>query len=172
MLERKIGDRTIRLVRDDITDMDVEAFVYDIRPDGQLDAGYGNAIAQRGGKIVQDTLNEIGSIAVGEAVITTAGKMKAKHIIHANGPKFMESQTEEKLRATTISALKLAEQNGITQLAFPPMGSGLYQVPLDVCARVLVDTVAEHLAGDTPLKEVLLVGIDDREIEPFQAHFN
>ncbi len=172
MVERKIGDRTLRLVRDDITDMEVEAFVYDIRPDCQLDAGYGNAIAQRGGKIVQDTLNEIGTVAVGEAVITTAGKMKAKHIIHANGPKFMESQTEDKLRAAAISAMKLAEANGITQLAFPPMGSGLYQVPLDESARVLVETVSEHLKGDTILKEVILVGVDDREIEPFKAQFN
>jgi O-acetyl-ADP-ribose deacetylase len=172
MVERKIGDRTLRLVRDDITDMEVEAFVYDIRADGQLDSGYGAAITQRGGKIVQEALNDLGTVSVGEAVITTAGKMKAKFIIHANGPKFMESQTEDKLRAAATSALKLADQNGIAQLAFPPMGSGLYQVPLDVCARVLVDTVSDYLKGASVLKEVFLVAIDDREYEPFMAHFN
>ena len=172
MIERKIGDRAIRLVRDDITDMEVEAFVYDIRPDGQLDSGYGAAITQRGGKVVQEALNELSPIAVGEAVITTAGKMKAKFIIHANGPKFMESQTEDKLRAATLSALKLADQNGIAQLAFPPMGSGLYQVPLDMSARIIVDAASDYLKEATALKEVLVVALDDRELEPFKATLN
>ena len=169
MVERKIGERVVRLVKGDITDMEVEAFVHDIRSDCQLDSGYGSAIAQRGGKVVQEALDAVGTLGVGQAVLTTAGKMKATHIVHANGPKFLESDTEAKLRRAIQSALEVADLHGISQLALPPMGTGLYQVPMDLCVRVMVDTVSQHLRGDTTLKEVLLVGLDIRESGPFGA---
>ena len=51
---------------------------------------------------------------------------------------------------------------------FPPIGTGLYQVPLDLCARVMVDTITDHLRNDTSLEEVLLVVVDTREYEPFR----
>ena len=105
MVERKIGDKVMRVVRGDITDIEIEAFVFDITEDCKLGSGYGGAIAQRGGKVVQEALDEIGTIKTGEAAATTAGKMKAEHIIHTNGPKFCESATEEKLRKAINAAL-------------------------------------------------------------------
>ena len=169
MLEKKVNNSTVRLVRDDITDMEVEAFVFDITADVQLSAGYGGAITQRGGKVVQEELDAIGGCATGEGIITTAGKMKAKQNIHVNGPKYLESDTEGKVARATISALKLADKEGITEIALPPIGTGLYQVPLDLCARVMVETVADYLRGETSLNTVIFVGLDLREIEPLQA---
>ena len=169
MAEKKIGDKVIRLVRGDITNLEVEAFVYDITADAKLGTGYGGAISQRGGPTIQKELSEIGSCPTGEAVITSAGKMKAKHIIHVNGPKFFEPDTEGKLRRATQAALQRAEEKGIRQLAFPPVGTGLYQVPLDLCARVMVETVEEHLKRGGSLKEVLFVALDTRELEPLEA---
>jgi O-acetyl-ADP-ribose deacetylase (regulator of RNase III) len=169
MVERKIGNKVMRLVRDDITDLDVEAFVFDITPDMKLGAGYGAAIQQRGGVKIQKELDEIGSCATGEAVVTEAGLLKAKYIIHTNGPKFREEDEEGKLRKATRSVLELAKEKGIAQLAFPPIGTGLYQVPMDLCARVMIDTVASHLQGETTLNEVLFVTPDTREYGPFKA---
>jgi O-acetyl-ADP-ribose deacetylase (regulator of RNase III) len=169
MVERKIGDTVIRVVRDDITDMEVDAFVFDITEDVKLGSGHGSAIQQRGGVKIQEALDEIGRCPVGEAVITTGGLLKAKHIIHANGPKFCEPDEEGKLRRATRAALALADENGLTTLAFPPMGSGIYQVPVDLCARVMVDTVVEHLAGSTSLREVQFVIPDSRERGAFEA---
>ena len=54
-------------------------------------------------------------------------------------------------------------------LAFPPMGTGLYQVPVELSARVLIETVEKHLAGDTSLEQVLFVVPDTRERVPFEA---
>jgi O-acetyl-ADP-ribose deacetylase (regulator of RNase III) len=169
MVEKRIGDKVIRLVRGDITNLEVEAFVYDITADAKLSSGYGGAIAQRGGPSVQKELDEIKSCPTGEAIITGAGKMKSKFIIHVNGPKFNEPDTEGKLRRATQAALERAKEKGITQLAFPPVGTGLYQVPLDLCAKVMVGTVEEHLKGNSNLKEVLFVALDTRELKPLQA---
>jgi O-acetyl-ADP-ribose deacetylase (regulator of RNase III) len=170
MGEKRIGNKVIRLVRGDVTDLEVEAFVFDITSDCQLGSGYGGAIAQRGGKVVQDELDAIGTLPTGQAAVTTAGEMKAKYVIHTNGPKFHEPDTEKKLRTATQSVLRRADEKGITKLALPPIGTGMYQVPLDLCARVMVDCVAEHLNnGKTSLEEVSFVALDSREYKPLQA---
>ena len=169
MAEKQIGDKVLRLVRGDITDMEVEAFVFDITEDVKLGSGYGGAIQQRGGIVIQKLLDEIGSCPTGEAVVTEAGILKADWIIHANGPKFREEDEEGKLRKTVRSALSRADEKGIKRLAFPPIGTGLYQVPLDLCCRVMVDTIAEHLTNGSTLDEVLIVAPDPREFTPFKA---
>jgi O-acetyl-ADP-ribose deacetylase (regulator of RNase III) len=168
MVERKIGDKVLHLVHDDISAMEVDAFVYDITEDVKLGAGFGSAIQQRGGIAIQKELDAIGSCPVGEAVVTEAGLLKAKYIIHTNGPKFCEEDEEDKLRRATKAALLLAEEKDVKRLAFPPIGTGLYQVPLDLCARVMVDTITEHLRNRTGLEEVFLVTVDAREYEPFR----
>lgn len=169
MVERTIGNAVLRLVRGDITDMEIDAFVFDITEDVKLGSGYGSAIQQRGGIKIQKDLDAIGRCPTGEAVVTDAGLLKAKFIIHANGPKFREEDEADKLRRATLAALDRAAEKGVETLAFPPMGTGLYQVPLDLCARVMVDTVSEHLRSGSGLKEVRFVAVDSREYRPFEA---
>jgi O-acetyl-ADP-ribose deacetylase (regulator of RNase III) len=169
MAEKQIGNKVLRLVREDITEMDVGAFVFDITEDVKLGSGFGGAIQQRGGIVIQKQLDEIGSCPTGEAVVTEAGALKADWIIHANGPKFREEDEEGKLRKTVESALSRAEEKGVKRLAFPPIGTGLYQVPLDLCSRVMVDTISKHLANGGTLVEVLIVAPDNREFNPFKA---
>jgi O-acetyl-ADP-ribose deacetylase (regulator of RNase III) len=169
MVERKIGDKRLRLVRGDITDIEVEAFVFDITQNAKLGSGFGGAIQQRGGIVIQKELDEIGSVRTGEAVVTQAGVLKAHYIIHVNGPKFREEDEEGKLARATTAALARAEEKGIKQLAFPPIGTGMYQVPMDLCARVMVDTISRHLANGSGLEDVLIVVQDPREIGPFTA---
>ena len=168
--EIRVNNKVIRVVRGDITDMEVEAFVYDITADARLGTGYGGAIAVRGGKKVQEELDAIGSCPTGEAIVTSGGRMPVKQIIHVNGPKFYEEDQEGKLRRATKAALQLAEEKDIGQLAFPPIGTGFYQVDQQLCARVLVDEVTRHFRGDGGLREVLLVALDTREEKPFEMH--
>ena len=169
MVEKKIGGKKLRLVRGDITEMEVDAFVFDITEDVKLGSGYGAAIQQRGGIVIQKQLDEIGSCPTGEAVVTEAGILKADWIVHANGPKFREEDEEGKLRKTVKSAISRAEEKGAKTLAFPPIGTGLYQVPMDLCARVMVETISNHLANGASLEEVVIVAPDPREFNPFKA---
>jgi O-acetyl-ADP-ribose deacetylase (regulator of RNase III) len=169
MVEKNIGGKRLRLIRDDITDLDVEAFVFDITGDAKLGSGFGSAIQQRGGIKIQKELDEIGSVPKGEAVVTKAGLLKADHIIHTNGPKFREPEEADKLRRATKSALQRAEEIGVKRVAFPSIGTGLYQVDIGLCADVMVNTITEHLANGSGLDEVLLVIPDSREYGPFAA---
>ena len=169
MVEQKIGDKRLRLVKEDITDLEIEAFVFDITGDGKLGSGFGSAIQQRGGIIIQKELDEFGGVPTGEAVVTQAGKLKADYIIHTNGPKFREPEEESKLRAATKAALLKAEEKGIKKLAFPAIGTGLYQVPINLCVRVMVDTISQHLANGSGLDEVVIAVSDTREFGPFAA---
>ena len=168
-VEKKVGDGVIRVVRGDITDMEIEAIVYDITEDAKLGTGYGGAITARGGPSVQQELDEIGACPKGEAIVTAAGEMKCRSIIHVNGPKFHEPDQEGKLTSAVKSALALAEENKLSQIAFSPIGTGFYQVDLNMCARVMVDTVADYLKGGAGIDEVIFVAFDTRELKPFEA---
>jgi len=163
----KVNDKVMRLVKGDVTDLEVEAFVYYAQEDLILGAGWGGAIAMRGGPKVQEELKELAPIGETEAVVSGAGKMKASYIVHAVGPKFQEPDTESKLRTTMINALKAAEAKGIKQIAFPPMGAGFYAIPLDVCAEVTMTAVLEYLQGETGIEEVIFCLMDNREYKPF-----
>jgi O-acetyl-ADP-ribose deacetylase len=169
MTEKKINGKTIRLVKGDVTDIDVDAFTYYATEDLILGSGYGTAISIRGGPKIQEELQTLGPVQVGEAVVSHAGEMKASYIIHAVGPKFQEKDEEAKLRKTMVSALKKAEEKGIKRLAFPPMGSGFYGIPADLCARVMLETIRDHLAGASQLDEVIICTPDTREVKPFTS---
>ena len=93
--EKQIKQSTLRVVKGDITDTEVEAFVFYARSDLQLGAGFGNAIAVRGGQSIQKELETLGNVELGESVVTEAGKLKAKYIVHAVGPAFQEEKIEE-----------------------------------------------------------------------------
>lgn len=168
----QVNNRTLRLVRGDITDLDIESFVFYAQADLSLGAGFGGAIAVRGGPAIQEELKRYGTRKTTEVVVSDAGELKAKYIVHAVGPRFQEENLEEKLRTTIINSLKAADEKGIERIAFPPMGTGFYGVPLDVSARVTTDTIAEYLAGETRLKEVIICVQDSREQTPFEAYLS
>ena len=166
-INKTINQSRLRLVKSDLTALDVEAFVFYARPDLALGAGFGNAISMRGGPAIKQELDKMEKVKLGEAVVSTAGSLNAKSIIHAVGPTFQEDNVEEKLKTTMENSLKCAEEKGITQLAFPPMGAGFYCIPLPVCAKIMVETIRNHLSGKTRLKEVIICAADDREYKPF-----
>lgn len=171
MAEKAINGKVLKLVKGDITELDVEAFVYYAKPDLKLGTGFGGAIAQRGGPSIQEELNRLGAMPDGKAVMTGAGNLKAKHIIHALGPRHHEPEEERKLRDAMRSALAAAEASGLRQLAFPAMGVGFYGVSLDLCSKVMLEEIALCLKAETSLQEVVVCVMDNREMGPFGARF-
>jgi len=166
----QVNNRTVRLVRGDITELDIESFVFYARHDLSLGSGFGGAITVRGGPTIQEQLKGMGPLETTEVAISDAGELKATYIIHAAGPRFQEEDIEGKLRKTIINCLKAADEKGIRKIAFPPMGTGFYGVPLDVSAKVTTETIREYLNGDTLLEEVVICVQDNREQIPYEAH--
>ncbi len=162
-------NETLRAVREDITTFDTDAFVYYAQSDLVLGTGFGNAIALRGGPTIQQELNSLGPVSVGDAVVSGAGKLKATFIIHAVGPTFQEEDIEGKLQRTIINALKKADAHQIARVAFPPMGRGFYGVPLPKSAEITVGTIKEYLAGETGIKEVVICVNDHADLTAIQA---
>ena len=99
---------TLRLVRGDITELEVDAFVFYAQHDLSLGSGFGTAISVRGGPSVQKELDEISPVGDLEVVVSGAGKLNAAHILHAVGPKFREDDIEAKLATTIENCLKKA----------------------------------------------------------------
>ena len=163
-----IKDCTLKLHLGDITDFEVESFVFYAQHNLALGSGYGNAIAVRGGPSIQEELNSLAPLETTQAVISEAGNMKARRIIHAVGPRFQEPDQEQKLKETILNSLKLAEQHDIKDIAFPAMGAGFYGVPLPLCAKVTIDTIVEYLQNGCKLKNVIISLLDNREYKPFQ----
>jgi len=171
-MERRINQSVVKLIRGDIADLEVDAFVFDARTDLKLGSGYGGAITQRGGPVVQKELDAIGSLKVGQVVVTGAGNMKAEHIIHAVGPKFQEEDEDRKMREAVKNALIAADERGIRRVAFPPMGTGLYAFPLGKCAKLMFDVVKSYLENSSAIEEVVFCVRDTREYEPFEAELS
>lgn len=164
----QINERALRLMTGDITDLDVDAFVFYARSDLTLGSGFGGAIAVRGGPSVQKELETLAPVALGEAVVSSAGKLKARHIIHAVGPKFQEEGTEEKLRRTVLNTLRRAEEAEVERLAFPAMGAGYYGIPPSLCARTMLEVITEHLQTSTRLKEIVVCVLDTNQYNAFK----
>jgi len=169
---KSINGITLRLEIGDITDLEIEAFVFYARGDLELGAGFGNAIAMRGGMAIKKELNAIGKLEPCQAVVTKAGGLKAEYIIHANGPKFQESNLANKLKQTMINTLSVADEKQIKQLAFPAMGAGFYGISPTECARVMYDTIQEYIMqNNSGIKEIIICLLDNRQYKPFEAQY-
>jgi len=167
-LEAIVQGKVIRVQKGDLTALPVDAVVFYARQDLQLGAGFGSAIQARGGAAIKTELEKIGTVEMGGAVITSAGNMKARHIIHACGPKFQEPDREKKLRKCMQSALQQACARKLKTVAFPPMGAGFYGVPLDLCVKAMLDEVQRFLKTPSSIEEVIICVIDDREFKAFR----
>jgi O-acetyl-ADP-ribose deacetylase (regulator of RNase III) len=167
-VEKKMANGVLRLVRDDLTLLELDAFVYYARHDLVLGSGWGAAISARGGMGIQEELNEKGSLETCDVIASSAGDLKADHIFHAVGPRFQEEDTEGKLRKTMQNTLSAAKEAGLSKIGFPTMGAGYYGIPLDLCAKVMISEIESHLNGDTSLTEVVICVQDRRELDVFE----
>jgi len=164
-----INGASIRVLKSDITDLDIQAFVFYAREDLKLGSGFGTAIAVRGGQTIQEELDTLAPAKTTEAVLSKAGELKAEYILHAVGPKFQEADLEAKLKKTIFNTLNKAGEAGIKKIAFPPMGAGFYGVPLDKSAEITLGSIAEYVKSKGGFEEIVICALDNREFQPFAA---
>ena len=161
-----VGKSVLELVDGDITEMDTEAIVNAANAQLVLGGGVAGAIRRKGGPQIQAECNKIGGTFVGGAVITTAGKLKAKHVIHAVGPRMGEGDEDRKLQNATLNSLKVAEENHLKSLSFPAISAGIFGFPIERCADIMLQTTMNYLKGQTDLERVVfcLFGRDSYKV--------
>ena len=150
-----IADSVLELVDGDITEMQTDAIVNAANAQLILGGGVAGAIRRKGGPAIQAQCSEIGGTFVGGAVITTGGNLKAKHVIHAVGPRMGEDGEDEKLINATLNSLKVADENHLTSIAFPAISAGIFGFPIQRCAQIMLRTTIEYLKSPTTLKKVV-----------------
>ena len=158
----------VKLGRGDLTESRADAIVNAANNDLILGGGVAGAIRSKGGPAIQRECDRLGPIAIGEAAITGAGRLRAKFVIHAASMRLGGGTTEAHLRAATRNSLNRANEKGLKSIAFPAIGTGIAGFPLDRCARVMLDEVREHLGGVTSLERVEFVLFDAAGLAAFE----
>ncbi len=156
----------LELLDGDITEMQTDAIVNAANAQLVLGGGVAGAIRRKGGPEIQQECNTKGPTFVGGAVITTGGSLKAKHVIHAVGPRMGEGNEDEKLKNATLNSLKLADENNLKSISFPAISTGIFGFPLGRCAEIMLKTTIDYLKGRTGLEKVIfcLFGRDSYEV--------
>lgn len=167
-MQLKINGSEIHLVQGDITDLDTDVIVNAANKDLILGAGVAGAIRRKGGPQIQIECDLIGGTFVGGAVMTKGGKLKARYVIHAVGPRMGEGSEDEKLRNATLNSLKLADAKGLKTLAFPAISTGVFGFPVDRCAAIMLAATAEYLQGDTQVEKVVFCLFDKETLSRFE----
>lgn len=162
----EIGARTLELVEGDITEMDVDAIVNAANAQLVLGGGVAGAIRRKGGPQIQAECDKIGGTFAGGAVMTTGGELKAKHVIHAVGPRLGEGDEETKLHNATLNSLRVADENALGSIAFPAISTGIFGFPIGRCAEIMLRTAIDYLRGRTKLRRVIfcLYGKDSYDV--------
>ena len=161
------GHTTVDLQRGDILSLDVDAVINPANTNLDHGGGLAGQIVHRGGDSIQEESDRIGHVPVGGAAMTGAGTLRARHVIHAVGPRMGEGDEDRKLAAAITSVLTLATEQGLRSLSIPAISAGIFGFPKDRCARILVGETARFLAaGETSLQMVEFC-IFDREAYGF-----
>lgn len=172
---RRFLDGRVVVKVGDITKEDVDAIVNAANSSLMGGGGVDGAIHRAGGPEILRECKEIRAtrypdgLPTGEAVITTAGMMAARHVIHTVGPVYGRGGKDkaELLAACYRNSLSLAAKKGLKTIAFPAISTGVYGYPLEEAARVSSQAVAKFLSSDSNIQEVRLVFFSRADAEIF-----
>lgn len=161
----------ITFVQGDITEQDVDAIVNAANHSLLGGGGVDGAIHRRGGpeilaecqKLREDKYPD--GLPTGQAVATSAGRLKARWVIHTVGPTYAKSKDKSQLLADCFrNSLRIADELGAATVAFPAISTGVYRWPVDDAARIALETVR---ASDSRADEVRFVLFDQRAYDAF-----
>ena len=170
---------SLSLVHGDLTEEQVEAIVNAANEQLAHGGGVAGAIARKGGPEVQRESDEWvrahGPVRTGTAAITGAGRLHARHVIHAVGPVWSGDgrRDDALLRGAVASALALADERGLASLALPAISTGIFGFPKERGAAVIVQAVLDFCESHpaSSLRDIRLTLIDAPSVEIFRAEF-
>ena len=170
----RIGDKVVLIKQGDITAETTDAIVNPANSQLLHGGGAARAIAVKGGPVIEEQsrrlIDRIGEVPTGKAVMTDAGRLPCKFVIHTVGPVWGEGDEPEKLRRAVWNVLTLAELYNLRSVSMPAISSGVFGFPKPLCAEILLATAAEFLKQPAvSLNEVVMCNHDRQTTEIFMA---
>lgn len=160
----------ILLVQGDLTEERVDAIVNAANSHLAHGGGVAAAISRRGGPDIQRESNVIGYVPVGQAAITSAGRLPCRFVIHAVGPRWGDGDEDAMLRSALRASLTLAQERDLHTVSLPAISSGIYGFPKDRCASLLSTETEVFLTEhpDSHLTEIRFCLYDEPTIHAFR----
>ncbi|MFH6956366.1 O-acetyl-ADP-ribose deacetylase [Flavobacterium aquidurense] len=164
----------IEIIKTDITEIQVDAIVNAANTSLLGGGGVDGAIHRKGGKAILDECvqirNKQGGCKVGDAVITTAGNLPSKYVIHTVGPVWNngKSHEEELLQSCYLRVLELAVENNIKTIAFPGISTGIYRFPKDKAAAIAIESVKDF-DKILEIDKIIFVCFDEESFEIYTS---
>jgi O-acetyl-ADP-ribose deacetylase (regulator of RNase III) len=155
----------------DLTAAKVDAIVNAANNDLILGGGVAGAIRAKGGPSIQEECRRLGPIRIGEAAITGAGNLPARHVIHAASMSLGGLTAERGLRESTRNSLQRARENQLESIAFPAIGTGIAGFAMERCAEVMLEEIRAHLNSETTIKQLEIVLFDPAALAIFEQTF-
>jgi O-acetyl-ADP-ribose deacetylase (regulator of RNase III) len=165
-----IGETVLELVQGDITEQDTDAIVNAANTTLLGGGGVDGAIFAAAGyqQLIAET-RELGGCEVGDAKITKGYNLKARHIIHAVGPRYVTPGHARLLASAYRRSLEVAAGHGLTRVAFPAIGTGSCAYPLYDAAQIALRTVCDFVAGNSQVRLIRFVLMMPDAAEAFAA---
>ncbi len=170
-MSAKVTCSPIELVQGDITLLSADAIVNPSNTSLILGSGVSGAIKAHGGKTIQQEMSKIGRCAVGKAIVTSAGNLPSKYIIHTVGPRMGEGDEDKKLKHATEESLKLAEELKLSSIAFPAISTGAFGFPVKSCSIIMLTSAFDHFTSKEPrsLQQIVFCLHDSEILEEFKS---
>lgn len=163
-----VGDVVLECTRGDIADQpDIDAVVNAANAQLRIGGGVAGAIHRAAGPALELECRPLAPIRPGQAVITAAHALPNRNVIHCLGPVYgADEPADELLVSCYREALRLADSNGLSSIAFPAISTGAFGYPLEPATEVAVRTVAAEAAAleHVRLIRFVLYGHDDLQV--------
>ncbi len=166
-----INRSILELVRGDITEQETDAIVNAANSRLAGGGGVDGAIHRAGGPSIMESCRKIGHCPTGTAVITPAGLLPARHVIHAVGPIWRGGNRNEAalLAGAYQQSLALASEHSIKSVAFPSISTGAYGYPVEKASRIALATVIEYLQDHPEVELVRFVLFSEKAFEVYRT---
>ena len=168
-MEAQFHGLTISIETGDLARVACDAVVNAANNHLWMGSGVAGALREAGGRSIEDEAMDQGPIPVGEAVITGAGALPSRHVIHAAAMGQDLFSDPALVHEATHNALKRAEEAGLAAVAFPALGTGVGGVGFPECAQAMIGAVLEHARAGTSIQDVRFVLFGVEGAEAFKA---
>jgi O-acetyl-ADP-ribose deacetylase (regulator of RNase III) len=170
--EQRVGERVLRLQRADITTLHVDAIVNAANQSLAGGGGVDGAIHRAAGpELMRELRERYDRCPTGSAVITGAGRLQARHVIHAVGPRWRDGEHGEPdlLRSAYRTSFALAAEQDCASVAAPSISTGIYGFPIDLAAPIALEEASAALRAGTPVREITFALFSPADLDTFAA---